>query len=99
MLGNRLRVIGKSSAGRGFSGMVSSREAVRIFTGAPLPDGADAVLLQEDAARVDVSHIENRLVSKRDAISADAGRISPKARISCLWARCSTLETLPSRRR
>src|SRR5690242_13617565 len=43
-----LHVIGESAAGRRFSGIVSDRQAVRIFTGAPLPDGADAVVLQED---------------------------------------------------
>jgi molybdopterin molybdotransferase len=57
--GRRLRLIGESSAGRGFSGTVGPGESVRIFTGAPLPQGADAVLLQEDAVRVDSSLVEN----------------------------------------
>ena len=35
-----LRVIGESAAGRAFAGMVGAHEAVRIFTGAPMPDGA-----------------------------------------------------------
>ncbi len=43
-----LHVIGASAAGKRFSGLVEERQAVRIFTGAPLPDGADAVVLQED---------------------------------------------------
>jgi molybdopterin molybdotransferase len=43
-----LRVIGASIAGRGFRGSVGPGEAVRIFTGAPLPDGADAIVIQED---------------------------------------------------
>ncbi|KAB2857198.1 MAG: molybdopterin molybdenumtransferase MoeA, partial [Bauldia sp.] len=47
--GARLKVIGTSAAGHGFAGEVSAGEAVRIFTGAPLPKGADAVLIQEDA--------------------------------------------------
>ncbi|MCB1446245.1 MAG: molybdopterin molybdotransferase MoeA [Rhizobiaceae bacterium] len=59
-LGNRLRVIGESSAGRGFAGPVGPGDAVRIFTGAPLPQGADAVLLQEDASKLDGDMIENR---------------------------------------
>jgi molybdopterin molybdotransferase len=46
-----LRVIGESSAGRGFDGICGAGEAVRIFTGAPMPDGADTVLIQEDAVR------------------------------------------------
>jgi len=45
------RVIGESAAGRGFAGAVRSGEAVRIFTGAPLPAGADTVMVQEEAAR------------------------------------------------
>lgn len=49
--GAPLRVVGESIAGRGFSGRLSDGEAVRIFTGAPLPDGADAVIIQESAAR------------------------------------------------
>jgi molybdopterin molybdotransferase len=44
-----LRVIGEAPAGRGFAGTVGPGEAVRIFTGAPLPAGADAVLIQENA--------------------------------------------------
>ncbi|MDO9490202.1 MAG: molybdopterin molybdotransferase MoeA [Sphingomonadaceae bacterium] len=44
-------LIGESSAGSGFSGTVSSGQAVRIFTGAPLPAGADTVMVQEDVAR------------------------------------------------
>jgi len=46
---NRLEigVIGKSMPGRPFSGTVGPGQAVRIMTGAPLPDGADAVLPAE----------------------------------------------------
>jgi molybdopterin molybdotransferase len=46
-----LRVIGTSAAGDRFSDTVGAMEAVRIFTGAPVPQGADAVVLQEDAER------------------------------------------------
>jgi molybdopterin molybdotransferase len=46
--GARLRVIGMSAAGAGFGGSVGSGEAVRIFTGAPVPNGADAIVIQED---------------------------------------------------
>jgi len=47
----RLTLIGESAAGHAFEGSVGPGETVRIFTGAPVPDGADAVLLQEDAIR------------------------------------------------
>lgn len=47
----KLKVIGTSAAGRGYKGKVSPGQAARIFTGAPLPEGADRVVLQEDVAR------------------------------------------------
>jgi len=43
-----LRVIGESAAGRSFSGEVEAGTAVRILTGAPMPNGADAVVPVED---------------------------------------------------
>ena len=46
-----LRVIGEAPAGRAWTGTLGPGEAVRIFTGAPMPQGADAVLIQEDADR------------------------------------------------
>ena len=46
-----LTVVGKSAAGRAFEGAVGPGEAVRIFTGAPMPDGADAIVIQEDVSR------------------------------------------------
>lgn len=46
--GARLRVIGQAAAGHRFAGMVGPGQAARIFTGAPLPDGADLVVIQED---------------------------------------------------
>jgi len=45
------RVIGESAAGRAFAGTVLPGEAVRIFTGAPLPVGTDTVMVQEEAGR------------------------------------------------
>ncbi len=47
----RLMVIGESAAGRAFDGAVRASQAVRIFTGAPMPDGADSVVIQENASR------------------------------------------------
>ncbi|MEX2454925.1 MAG: gephyrin-like molybdotransferase Glp [Rhodospirillaceae bacterium] len=44
-----LRVIGYAPAGHAFEGSVGPGEAVRIFTGAPLPDGADTIVIQENA--------------------------------------------------
>ncbi len=45
------RVIGESACGHPFGGLVGAGEAVRIATGALVPQGADMVLMQEDAAR------------------------------------------------
>ena len=42
------KVIGESAAGHGFDGEIKAGEAVRIFTGAPMPKGADRVVIQED---------------------------------------------------
>lgn len=44
-----LKVIGQSRAGQRFRGVVGNDQAVRIFTGAPVPQGADAILIQENA--------------------------------------------------
>jgi molybdopterin molybdotransferase len=44
----RLKVIGEVAAGRPFDQTVGAGEAVRIFTGGVIPEGADAVIIQED---------------------------------------------------
>jgi molybdopterin molybdotransferase len=46
--GRRLKVIGEIAAGRPFERRVGAEEAVRIFTGGVIPEGADAVIIQED---------------------------------------------------
>lgn len=46
-----LRLIGTSAAGHGFRGVVKAGTAVRILTGAPLPVGADTVVIQENTKR------------------------------------------------
>ncbi|MEO7003378.1 MAG: gephyrin-like molybdotransferase Glp, partial [Ktedonobacterales bacterium] len=43
----RLRLVGEVPAGAVYAGVMGAGEAVRILTGAPVPDGADAVLQQE----------------------------------------------------
>src|SRR6516162_6289499 len=52
----RLKVIGEVAAGRPFERVVGAGEAVRIFTGGVIPDGADAVIIQEDTV-VEGDHI------------------------------------------
>jgi molybdopterin molybdotransferase len=67
----RLAVIGEAAAGHGFSGDVGPGEAVRIFTGAPVPPGADAIVVQENTAR------EGSVVVVQEG-EPDKGHIRPK---------------------
>lgn len=66
-IGTLLTVIGQSAAGHAFAGTVGKGEAVRIFTGAPVPEGADTVLIQEDAEKLDGDRI-------RTTFAVTAGR-------------------------
>ncbi len=50
-LGAKLRVIGEIAAGRPFGRIVAQGEAVRIFTGGVVPDGADTIVIQENTTR------------------------------------------------
>lgn len=45
------KIIGEAAAGHAFDGRVGAGQAVRIFTGAPIPEGADFVVIQEDISR------------------------------------------------
>ncbi|SNR40959.1 molybdopterin molybdotransferase MoeA [Puniceibacterium sediminis] len=49
--GLALTVVGESAAGHGFGGTLAPGQAVRIFTGAPVPKGASRVVIQEDVTR------------------------------------------------
>ncbi len=68
-----LRLIAEAAAGHPFEGFVGAGEAVRIFTGAAVPNGADAVVIQEvvtrDGARITVRDH----VSTGDNIRAKGG--------------------------
>lgn len=50
-VGAQLHVVGESAAGLGFSGDAAPGEAIRIFTGAPVPAWADHVIIQENVTR------------------------------------------------
>ena len=60
------RIIGRSFAGHPFKGRIGADECVRIMTGAVVPEGADAVLVQEEA-EAHADQITPRTVSKRGA--------------------------------
>ncbi|MEM6761153.1 MAG: molybdopterin molybdotransferase MoeA, partial [Pseudomonadota bacterium] len=47
----QFKVVGEAAAGHGWTGTVGAGQAVRIFTGAPVPSGADRVVIQENVTR------------------------------------------------
>jgi molybdopterin molybdotransferase len=49
--GARLDVIGAAPAGHPFAGKIGPAQTVRLFTGSVVPEGADGILIQEDATR------------------------------------------------
>ncbi|ODU62150.1 MAG: molybdopterin molybdenumtransferase MoeA, partial [Acetobacteraceae bacterium SCN 69-10] len=63
-LGAVLRVVGSAPAGHPWEGRLTAGEALRLFTGSIMPDGADAILLQEDATR------DGDLVTVNEAVAA-----------------------------
>src|ERR1700730_13522773 len=68
----RLRVIGEVPAGAKFEGRVNSGQAVKIFTGAPVPDGADSV------QKIEVTRTEGNVVSVLEPTSTGQF-ITPRA--------------------
>jgi len=54
----QLSMMGAAAAGRQFAGSVATGEAVRIFTGAPVPEGADTIAIQENVRVIDETTIE-----------------------------------------
>jgi len=69
----QLTEVGESAAGRPFGGRLGPGEAVRIFTGAPLPEGADAVAMQETARRAGATVILDAPVALGDHVRAPGG--------------------------
>jgi molybdopterin molybdotransferase len=53
--GATLTVVGEAAAGHGWAGTVGAGQAVRIFTGAPVPDGATRVVIQENVTATDTT--------------------------------------------
>lgn len=72
-LGAPLRVIGESAAGKRFDGRLKPGTAVRIFTGAPVPPGADHILIQEAAERIG-DRVTVRAAQPRALHIREAGR-------------------------
>jgi molybdopterin molybdotransferase len=97
----RLRMTGKIAAGEVFAGEVTTGTCVRLFTGSPLPLGADAVVMQEEtrvesnapgevlilAPAVPGENVRARGEDvKRGATLAEAGNVLPVVRIGLLAA-------------
>jgi molybdopterin molybdotransferase len=88
ILGARLRVIGAAPAGHPFHGAVGAGETVRIFTGAPVPESADGILLQEDATadpaegsvRVNETVRQGRHIRRRGLDFAEGEELLPAGR-------------------
>jgi molybdopterin molybdotransferase len=82
--GKRLRVVGEQPAGVDRKLRVSTGEAVRIFTGAPMPAGADSVVMQEDTTRngdeivVNVDVDPDEFVRRRGCDLAEGQKILSK---------------------
>jgi molybdopterin molybdotransferase len=79
-----LKIVGYVPAGQHYAKRLEAGQAVRIFTGAPLPEGADAIVIQEDAAA------EGDRVTLREAATAGrwvrAAGLDFKAGEACLLA-------------
>ena len=79
-----LKQIGESAAGSGFSGPIGPGETARIFTGAPLPEGADTIIIQEitdadgDAVTIKESAEEGTFV-RRAGLDFSEGEVLLKA--------------------
>ncbi|MBR0650983.1 molybdopterin molybdotransferase MoeA [Roseomonas terrae] len=84
--GASLALIGAAPAGRPFEGTVGSGQAVRIFTGGFVPDGADAILLQEDATasggsvRVNETVKAGRHIRRRGLDFSEGSEVLPAGR-------------------
>jgi molybdopterin molybdotransferase len=68
-LSGRLRIIGEVRAGHTFSGVMRQGEAIEIMTGAPVPEGADAVVMVEHTVRNDNTVSTNATPAAGDNIS------------------------------
>lgn len=65
--GMELVIAGTSAAGAAWAGVIGAGEAVRILTGAPLPDGADAIIIQENTQKIAEGRIRISEAARRGA--------------------------------
>ena len=70
-IGSELKIIGESAAGHRFNGTVHAGQAVRIFTGAPIPKNANRVIIQENVKRSG-----DKIIIHSDEYTSDYIRVS-----------------------
>lgn len=70
---SELSVVGEAPAGHRYPHALMAGQAVRIFTGAPLPDGADTILIQEDARICGTNAIKPLEIPRKSAFVRPAG--------------------------
>ena len=105
--GARLRLIGESTPGSGFDRAIAAGETVRVFTGSPVPAGADRVVVQEDVRREGDTAVFDKAASGPAHIRAagsgfeagdvlvDAGRaLDPRAMVAAGAADRAKVEVL-----
>jgi molybdopterin molybdotransferase len=80
--GEILRVVGEQAAGIDQKSQIRAGEAVRIFTGAPMPKGADAVVMQEDVKRDGSEITVNTTVSPGEFVRRRGCDLSEGQRIA-----------------
>jgi molybdopterin molybdotransferase len=80
--GARLSVIGASAAGARFGGQVVPGTAVRIFTGAPVPEGAERVVIQENVTRIEDFVTLEEVGPGNANIRPEGGDFMPGARLA-----------------
>ena len=104
-VGSAFDVIGTSAAGKRFDGSIRTGQAVRIFTGAALPEGADRVVIQEhgslDGDRMTIVEAPDPAIFVRkrgsdfaagDIVVAAGTRLTPGALVAAAGAGASIVE-------
>jgi molybdopterin molybdotransferase len=80
-LGARLKVVGEQPAGLDRKLAIKPGEALRIFTGAPMPAGADAVVMQEDVSVEDDVIVLNESVERGENVRRRGGDVAEGQKI------------------
>ncbi len=79
--GARLRIVGEQPAGLDRGLRMAAGEAIRILTGAPLPVGADAVVMQEDVRSEETEIVINERVEEGEFIRRRGGDVAEGQKI------------------